>query len=439
MQERTDAVILDLTPIGVGGDTVIQEQVCDSIRALYDAGLSRSAIASRLGLDRTTVRKYLARRWAPQRRGPRASPLDPFLGFIRARAPEIGYNGKVLLRELQAQGYGGSYAALARRIQPLREAAVDAAVPTLRFETEPGRQAQVDWGSSAVWIGEAPVRVHLFVMVLGFSRRVFVRAYADERLASLLDAHVQAFAYFGGRTEQILYDNPRTIVLAKNAETGEVTWNATFKDRMDFYGVDVKLCRYYRAQTKGKVESGVKYVKRNALAGRRFETFDALNLWLTEWALTVADERIHGTTHERPVERFARAEAAALVAVTGRPPTWRERVETRVVPSDAFVLVETNRYPVLPTWVRQTVQVRVLETEIVITSAREGEPALRFARLEGTHRTARWEGPPRDFARARVGVVTQAPRWDPAYDGAVGEVEVRSLDAYEALLEEVPR
>jgi len=87
-----------------------------------------------------------------------------------------------------------------------------------------------------------------------------------------------------------------------------VAWNATFKDRMEFYGVGVRLCRFYRAQTKGKVESGVKYVRRNALAGRCFRDLDDLNAYLLDWCVSVADQRVHGTTHEKPQERSLRAE-----------------------------------------------------------------------------------------------------------------------------------
>lgn len=188
---------------------------------------------------------------------------------------------------------------------------------------------------------------------------------------------------------------------------------------------------------KGKVESGVKYVKANALAGRRFLDLDELNAWLLEWCVTVADQRIHGTTHERPAERFARAEGAALLPVDARPPAPRERVETRVVPSDAFVLVDTNRYPVPLEWVRRRVEVRLLEGEIVIAS--EDEPALRYERLVGRHQTARWHGPARDFSRARAERGAQAPRWDPSFVELFGEVEVRPLEQYAALFEEVSR
>jgi transposase len=164
-------------------------------------------------------------------------------------------------------GYRVSYSAVARYVSPWRAERRLEEEATVRFETGPGEQAQVDWGTSWVWLGEERVRVHLFVMVLGYSRRIFARAYRT-RAGSAARGPRAAFAHFGGRTQTILYDNPRTIVLAKDEAAGTVEWNATFKDRMDFYGLEVRLCRYYRAQTKGKVESGVKYVKRNALAGR---------------------------------------------------------------------------------------------------------------------------------------------------------------------------
>ena len=202
----------------------------------------------------------------------------------------------------------------------------------------------------------------------GTSRRVWI---------SLLDGHSQAFEHFGGRTETILYDNPRTIVLAKDESSGWVKWNAKFKDRMDFYGVTLRLCRYYRAQTKGKVESGVKYVKRNALVGRRFGDLTELNAWLLQWSLEVADQRVHGTTHELPAQRFARAEAAALTAVDARPPAPQERIENRIVPRDGLVAVEANRYPVPLSWVGRTVRVHLLAEEILSRARRRGDGAPR--------------------------------------------------------------
>jgi hypothetical protein len=292
----------------------------------------------------------------------------------------------------------------------------------------------VDWGTTKVWFGELLVRVRLFVMVLGYSRRIFAKGYYNERIDSLLDAHSSAFEHFGGRTEKILYDNPRTIVLEKDETSGTVKWNAAFKDRMDFYGVEVKLCRYYRARTKGKVESGVKYVKRNALAGRKFNDLSQMNESLLEWCVDVADERIHGTTHERPSERFARAEAQALTPVGDRIPAPRERVETRVVPADTYVTVETNRYPVQPDWVGQSAAVRVTSDKIIISCDSLG--SISYQRLVGKHQVARWEGPPRKWPRSGQQRVSEPPRFDPAYWNEAGDVQPRPLGFYEEFVEE---
>src|ERR1700742_1261057 len=324
MDSLTTHDTLPSVPTGTEEDLVIKQNQWCVVRTLFEQGLNKSAIARQLGLDLKTVRKWLKQPFQIQhRKRPRA--LDQYADFLKARAPEVGFNAAVLLREVQALGYQGSYPVLLRYIRPWRQAALATVEPTLRFETEPGQQAQVDWGSTDVVFEAASRRVHLFIMVLGYSRRLFVKAYLNERLDALLDGHAAAFAHFGGRTRFILYDNPRTIVLKKDEQAGTVIWNAAFKDRMDFYGVELKLCRYYRAQTKGKVESGVKYVKRNALVGRPFRDLEDLNDWLLDWCLTVADRRLHGTTQERPADRFARSEAQALIAVEPRQPPVRER------------------------------------------------------------------------------------------------------------------
>jgi transposase len=416
---------------------VLNQSDHGAIRALFERGVPKKVIARELDIDIKTVRKHLRQPWTTQQRpSARGRALDRFGDFVAARAPEVGFNAVVLHRELRGLGFEGAYTTLVEYLRPLRLEHRGDPDPTPRFETDPGQQAQVDWGSTAVWIGDDHRRVHVFVFTLGFSRRLFAKAYFNERTDALLDGHAEAFAHFGGRTEQILYDNPRTIVLSKDEETGDVAWNKTFKDRMDFYGVDVRLCRYYRAQTKGKVESGVKYVKRNALAGRRFRSLEELNAWLLEWCVTIADRRIHGTTHERPADRFARAEAGALVPVDARRPTPRERVEHRVVPRDTYVLVETNRYPVRLEWVGRRVEVRLLPEEVVI-SGPSGEPVMH-ARLAGKHGIAGWEGAPRDWKRAAATARTAGPpRLDPSYYGEAGVVEPRALECYEAMLEEV--
>ncbi len=243
-----------------------------------------------------------------------------------------------------------------------------------------------------------------------------------------------ALSHWGGCPKTILYDNPRTIVKAKDEERGLVVWNPTFKDRLNFYGIEPKLCRYYRAQTKGKVESAVKYVKCNALAGRRFRDLEDLNAWLVEWCVTVADQRLHGTTHERPGARFARAEVSALRPFTNRTPPPRERQENRIVPRDGYVLVDTHRYPVPLSWVGRRIEVHILIEKIVLFLS--GQDPVHHLRLEGKYQVARWQGPPRSIPKPVLGV-DEPPRFDPGYVNDSGTVEARSLAHYEALCQEV--
>lgn len=424
---------LSVAPGGASEASLVNESQWGAVRALRERGVSKKAIARELGLDIKTVRKWCRSSWSAQKRRSRGRLLAPWEGFLRARAPEVGFNAVVLQRELESLGYQGSYSALLKYIAPWREAWRPTELSTVRFETGPGEQAQVDWGSMLVYLGEEPVRVHIFTMVLGYSRRLFAKGYRSEGLTSLLEAHAAAFAHFGGRTATILYDNPRTIVTDKDESTGRVVWNPTFKDRMDFYGVEPRLCRYYRAQTKGKVESGVKYIKRNALAGKRFRDLEELNVYLQDWCLRVADERVHGTTHEKPSERFSRGET--LISVEARSPAPRERVESRVVPRDSYVAVETNRYPVPREWSGRTVEVRVQVEEVWITL--QGAEPVRYSRLEGKHQVARWNGPPRSCPPRQAAPTVGPPRFDPLLLGDLGEVEIRSLGRYEGILEEV--
>jgi transposase len=433
MDKELRSGMLSGAPEGATEEALISESICGAVQALRERGASKKAISRELGLDIKTVRKWCRQSWSAQKRPGRGRLLEPWEGFLRVRAPEVGFNAVVLHRELQDQGYGGSYWALLKYIAPWREPWRGAEPATVRFETGPGEQAQVDWGSTWIYLGEERVRVHIFTMVLGYSRRLFAQAYRSEGLDALLDGHAAAFSHFGGRTATILYDNPRTIVTSKEESTGQVVWNAVFKDRMDFYGVSLRLCRYYRAQTKGKVESAVKYIKRNGLAGKRFRDLEELNAYLLDWCVRVADERVHGTTHEKPSERFRRGET--LVPVEARPPARRERVESRVVPRDCYVAVEANRYPVPLEWAGQTVEVRLQSEEVWITFS--GAEAVRHARLSGKHQVARWNGPPRHCPKRGALPPAGPPRFDPSGFGEIGQVDIRSLGRYEAMLEQV--
>ena len=137
------------------------------------------------------------------------------------------------------------------------------------------------------------------------------------RCRQFLDAHERAFEHFGGHTREHLYDRPRTV--CQGTEQGRIIWNTTFRAFADYWGFEPRLCRPYRAQTKGKVESGVKYFKRNFLPGREFVDDVHLHEQLAEWNATIADVRVHGTTHERPIDRFAQEQRGAAARPRSQP------------------------------------------------------------------------------------------------------------------------
>jgi transposase len=323
-----------------------------------------------------------------------------------------------------ALGFSGSYQQVQRLLKPRRDRRRWQEAATVRFETEPGEQAQVDYGQLQVWIGEQPETVHLFVFTLGYSRRLFTRGYRNERLATLLDGHERAFRHFGGVTLSCLYDNPRTLVLGRREN--KVLWHLLFEDFARYYGFTPRACQPYRARTKGKVESGVKYVKRNALAGRRFSSWEELNGWLERWSGEVADLRVHGTTHERPIARFA---SEQLTPLGRRPPYRYERVRLRRVANDALVAVGAARYSVPVEYVGLIVSVHesidhyeIFHQDRLV--ARHHKAARHSVLMEQAHyagllRVDRRNGP------------QAPPRFDPNF-GPLGEVMVRDLALYEA-------
>ena len=382
-------------------------------------------IARELGVDRKTVKRWLRLgSWQPRqsRRSPR--PVERLAEFIERRAPEVGWNGVVLHRELAGLGFTGGYQQVQRFLKPYRTQRRWSELATVRFETGPGEQAQVDYGQLRVWIGEQPETVHLFVFTLGYSRRLFARGYPDERLVTLLDGHERAFRWFSGVTLSCLYDNPRTLVLGRREN--QVVWHPLFEDFARYYGFTPHACQPYRARTKGKVESGVKYVKRNALAGRRFCSWEALNDWLERWSTDVADLRVHGTTHERPRDRFA---AEQLTPLGSRPPYRYERVLLRRVANDALVAVGAARYSVPVEYVGQVVSVQESVTHFEIFHQER-----LIARHEKAARHSVVMQPGHYAGLLRVGgrIAPQAPpRFDPQFS-QLGEVMVRDLALYEA-------
>ena len=240
-----------------------------------------------------------------------------------------------------------------------------AQLATVRVETPPGDQLQIDFGQKRVRIAGAWVRVFLLVAVLGYSRRLFVKAFLNERQDDWRDGIAAAFQHFGGVPRTLLGDNARALVLGRERATGSVILHPGYLAFCRDWDVQPRACAPYRARTKGKTEAGVKYTKRNGLAEQDFESFAALETHLAAWMVT-ADQRIHGTTQEAPIVRFDRDERQALRPLPIRALPRREQRLRRRVANDAFIDVDTVRYSVPHRLVRDYVDVLIEEQHVRI-------------------------------------------------------------------------
>jgi transposase len=412
---------------------VINKERWEQMSQMAAAGQSISAIARALDLDRKTVRRWLReQQWAPYRRQPAVTTLlAPHQAWLKERAPQVHYSARILFQELRQHGYQGSYDTVKVAVRPLRAEATLADLTQCRYETAPGQQAQIDWGEARLRFGDSGerVRVNFFVMTLGFSRRAYVEAFSNERMATLFAAHEHAFAHFNGHCAVLLYDRMRTVL--DDTTEGSRKWNSTFKAFADYWGFEPRVCRPYRPQTKGKVESGVKYVKRNFLPGRQFRDLQDLNEQLQRWTLEVADLRIHGTTHQRPIEHFAE-EAKALVPTAGQPAFLDAVVRERVVAEDWLVAIDSNRYSVPCRLIGKRVQVLRIGGHWHISHG--GELVAQHPVLAGRYQLSvqAEHGPGAAARNARQRYSSPRPAVPVPTTGAV---QVRDLAIYEQLLE----
>jgi transposase len=364
---------------------VIKPGEATMILELHRQGLSVSAIARRLGTDRKTVRKYIARGLEPPLYGPRQPrprALDPFTAYLRERIaawPEL--TGKRLWRELKERGYQGCYSRVTDALRDLRPPAPHGF--ERRFETPPGQQAQVDFAQFQVAFTEEPGLtriVWLFSLVLGYSRLIWARFVLHQDLQTVLRCHIAAFEALGGVPREILYDRMKTAVLDED-EQG-IVYNRSLLDLARHYGFHPRACKPYRAKTKGKVERPFRYVREDFFLASTFRDLDDLNTQLRHWLDKVANPRVHATTRRVVDEAFAE-ERPQLGPLPSLPFRAVLKLERRVS-HEGFVSVGGNFYSVPDTTRRRTVEVHTLADEIHVFE--DGALIATHPVLEGRHR-----------------------------------------------------
>ncbi len=242
------------------------------IKELYRNGVSISDIARRTGRDRKTIRRILQRplKATPTLRRPRkrrARKLDPYIPYLEQRIQDGVLNAEKRFTEIQAKGYPGGRSQGKAFVQPFRQRQPTV---TVRLETAPGEQAQVDWGHFGFLAQDGRQRrLYGFVMTLGWSRAMYLEFTVSADIAWFLRCHLHAFRYFGGMPRHLLYDNLKSVVLDRDPD-GTMHWNPRYLDFADLLGLTPRVCQPYRAQTTGKVESGIKYVRYNFWPGLHF-------------------------------------------------------------------------------------------------------------------------------------------------------------------------
>jgi transposase len=398
------------------------------IKQLKNQGMYLKDIADVVDKDVKTVRKYIDADKLPEykRSVTKQSKLEPFKDYVLKRMLQDGCTNSVLIfEEICEKGYQGKLTILRDFMKPHRKSALSVAVR--RFETPPGQQAQVDWGEFKAEHNGKVIKLHCFVMVLGFSRKMYIEFTEDEKIQTLIGCHERAFQYFGGVPETILYDNMRTVVKDPSGK-GELKWNYKFLQFAKHSSFSIIRCRPYSPRTKGKVENGVKYVRRNFWPRiTQFRSLAELNEKSMVW-LKKANMRVHRTTKEVPEERFE-LETLKHLPTTGFNLDY---LEDRRVSTDCFVAFMSNRYSVPAEYALEKVKVKDLKNGIIEIYSLEGKRIAIHERLEGKNKTRYKKEHFQNIShKNQPKIAHQAPKLIPEI---TTEVQERPLSIYEEVM-----
>ena len=342
---------------------MIDYQTFHQIRQLHDQEhLSAAQIAATLQLDERTISKWIeVPTYQPRKTGKRKSKLDPFKGTIVRLLAQHPFTAAQLLHRLKEAGYTGGYSILKAFVQHVRPTPTPAFL-TLHFA--PGQSAQVDWGSAGFLpVGQTRRQLSFFVMVLCYSRKLYVEFTLAQTQEHFLACHQRAFEYLNGVPAEIMVDNCKTAILSHPLGQPAVP-HPRYLDFAQHYGFTIKACGPRKAHEKGRVEKAVHYVKQSFLAGLQLSSLEAINAAAQRWMEEVANVRVHGETHQTPQELFA-SEQPSLRALTVKP--YEPAVVQTVLGSQRCrITFDTNRYSVPPAYAGKTLVLKIYPTRLVL-------------------------------------------------------------------------
>ena len=353
-------------------DSIFQNQ----INELSKQGQSIRGIARKLGISRQSVRKYM--NGTPKYKAPVQDSFNNYLKINRETIKELFFemNGHCvpLLRKLR-ESYDGSANLRGLQIfcrQFRKELKNRGESVPCRYETHPGDHLQIDFGEQNVMIGGSSVRIHFFVSVLGYSRRLYVKAFTAENTEAWLNGIEHAFRHFGGVPLAIVSDNTKCLVTVHNGS--ELKFNERYTAFCHYWNVKPVACTPYKPRSKGKCERMVRYFKENALPGRNFDSLEDLQKWIDLWLVKYSDVRklslVHttGIQAETPAERFTQKERSELRTVD-RVFFTNIREETRKADKCGLIRVENRLYKLPEQYSNQSVFIQITDTEIIFHDA----------------------------------------------------------------------
>jgi transposase len=313
------------------------------IRADYKKGLKCAELGRKYGIDPRTAKKYAEAESRPKYElsKKRGSILDKYKPTIDELLKEAAYSAVRIQEKITDLGYTGKYTIVKRYVSSKKAEYNHQA--TIRFETMPGLQGQVDWAhfpDYQVYKDGRYKKLYCFLMILGFSRARYIEFVTEMSTDTLLRCHNNAFRYFKGYPEEILYDNMKQVVVKRLIKQSESTLNSQFEDFAGFYGFKPVLCRPYRGQTKGKIERTVSFVRNNLMVGIKYETLDDLNNQAYAWCDKV-NSKVHATTNKIPFEELNKENLNPL-----KREFMMDKVVMRKIGKDCLISYNGNKYSV---------------------------------------------------------------------------------------------